>query len=67
MPRTGKNVASISSLFGLRLLLFVASLALLTSSASAQQRLKTMPRYERFQKLSKEVPGSVKLGALSVT
>jgi dipeptidyl-peptidase-4 len=49
------------------LLLFVVSLALLASSASAQQRLKTMPRYERFQKLNKEIPASVKMGTLSVS
>lgn len=33
----------------------------------AQDRLKSMPRYERYQKLSKEIPSSVKSGALSVT
>jgi dipeptidyl-peptidase-4 len=33
----------------------------------AQDRLKSMPGYERYQRLSKEIPESVKLGALSVT
>lgn len=36
------------------------------STTGAQDRLKTMPGYERHQKLSREIPGSVKLGALSV-
>src|SRR4030095_5821488 len=35
-------------------------------SFSAQDRLKTMPGYEQYQKISREIPGSVKLGALSV-
>ena len=35
--------------------------------ALAQDRLKTMPGYERYQRLSKEIPGAVKLGALAVT
>jgi dipeptidyl-peptidase-4 len=33
---------------------------------SAQDRLKTMPGYEQYQKMSGEIPGSVKSGALSV-
>ncbi len=40
---------------------------LLTLSAPAQDRLKEMPGYEHFQKVSKDIPGSVKLGTLSVT
>jgi dipeptidyl-peptidase-4 len=35
-------------------------------NASAQDRLKTMPGYEQHQKMSREIPGSVKQGALSV-
>jgi dipeptidyl-peptidase 4 len=38
-----------------------------TDSADAQDRLKTMPGYEQFQKMSKEIPGSYKSGAVSVT
>jgi dipeptidyl-peptidase 4 len=49
-------------------LILVAGLAgPAASGLLAQDRLKTMPGYERFQKLSKEIPGSVKPGALSVT
>src|SRR5215510_12925346 len=33
---------------------------------SAQDRLKTMPGYEQYQKMNREIPGSVKLGGLSV-
>jgi dipeptidyl-peptidase-4 len=36
------------------------------STTMAQDRLKTMPGYERYQKMSREIPGSVKPGALSV-
>jgi dipeptidyl-peptidase-4 len=37
-----------------------------TIPTSAQDRLKTMPGYEQYQKMSREIPGSVKLGSLSV-
>ncbi|PYR54970.1 MAG: peptidase [Acidobacteria bacterium] len=36
-------------------------------SVAAQDRLKSMPGYEQFQKMSREIPGSVKLGSLNVT
>ena len=36
------------------------------ATTNAQDRLKTMPGYEQYQKMSREIPGSVKLGALSV-
>src|SRR5262245_39571185 len=36
------------------------------TNTSAQDRLKTMPGYERHQKMSREILGSVKSGALSV-
>lgn len=35
-------------------------------TTSAQDRLKMMPGYDQYQKMSREIPGSVKLGALSV-
>lgn len=35
--------------------------------APAQDRLKTMPGYERYERVSKEIPGSVKFGSLAVT
>ena len=35
--------------------------------ADAQDRLKAMPGYPRFQARSREIPGSVKLGALNGT
>ena len=34
---------------------------------STQDRLKTMPGYQQYQKMSREIPGSVKLGTLAVT
>lgn len=36
------------------------------SGSHAQDRLKTMPGYEQYQKMSKEIPGSVKSGTLAV-
>lgn len=35
--------------------------------ASAQDRLRTMPAYEQYQKMAKEIPGIVRGGALTVT
>ncbi|MGH9938578.1 MAG: DPP IV N-terminal domain-containing protein [Blastocatellia bacterium] len=52
--------------------LFIALLTILGLGAitaiptGAQDRLKTMPGYEQYQKMNREIPGSVKLGALSV-
>jgi dipeptidyl-peptidase-4 len=50
---------------GFRLL----SMALLsvTTLASAQDRLKTMPGYERFQRITQESSNAVTLGSLTVT
>jgi len=35
-------------------------------TARAQDRLKSMPGYDQYQKMSGQIPGSVKMGALSV-
>jgi dipeptidyl-peptidase-4 len=43
-----------------------AAAFLLTIPTSAQDRLKAMPGYEQYQKMSREIPGSVKLGSLTV-
>jgi len=48
------------------LLITASALLLPAISSRAQDRLKTMPGYERFEKMSKEIPNSVKMGALSV-
>ena len=48
-------------------LLIAGLLACSPISVRAQQRLKTMPGYEQFQKMREVIPGSVKMGALSVT
>jgi dipeptidyl-peptidase-4 len=37
-----------------------------SATPRAQDRLKTMPGYDRFEKMSREIPGSVKQGALAV-
>src|SRR5262245_66422992 len=42
------------------------ALAALPITSQAQDRLKTMPGYDRYEKMSKEIPGSVKLGSLAV-
>jgi dipeptidyl-peptidase 4 len=38
-----------------------------TAALTAQDRLKTLPGYEQYQKISKELPGAVKSGALNAT
>ena len=43
-----------------------AAAMLLSISMAAQDRLKAMPGYEQYQKMSREIPGSVKLGSLAV-
>ena len=43
-----------------------AAVSILAMPLSAQDRLKAMPGYEQFQKMSREIPGSVKLGSLTV-
>jgi dipeptidyl-peptidase-4 len=43
------------------------ALALLQVSTAAQDRLKTMPGYQQYLKMTKEIPGAVKLGSLGVT
>ncbi len=48
-------------------LTLLAALGLLPASSLAQDRLKTMPGYAQYQKLSPQMSGSVKLGTLSVT
>lgn len=40
--------------------------AILPLTSRAQDRLKTMPGYDRYDKMSKEIPESVKSGALTV-
>ncbi|MEK6286296.1 MAG: DPP IV N-terminal domain-containing protein [Acidobacteriota bacterium] len=42
------------------------TLGILPITSRAQDRLKTMPGYDQYQKMSKEIPGSVKLAALNV-
>jgi len=44
----------------------VLSAAAMAMPLRAQDRLKAYPGYEQFQKMSREIPGSVKLGALMV-
>jgi dipeptidyl-peptidase 4 len=45
-------------------LILALLLGLLPLAATAQDRLKMMPGYEQYQKMSREIPGSVKSGAL---
>src|SRR5512140_2387393 len=58
-----------SPLAATRHLAFVllAALGVLAATLVAQDRLKTMPGYDQYQKVSKEIPGAFKSGALSVT
>jgi dipeptidyl-peptidase 4 len=43
------------------------ALGLLQVSTAAQDRLKTMPGYQQYQKMLQAIPGAVKLGSLGVT
>ncbi|NPV82901.1 MAG: prolyl oligopeptidase family serine peptidase [Candidatus Aminicenantes bacterium] len=47
--------------------LFVLSLIFLPLSLHSQDRLKTYPNYDRYERLSKEIREAVKSGALRVT
>jgi dipeptidyl-peptidase-4 len=47
------------------LILFV--LAATAMAAAAQDRLRTMPGYDQYQRVAREIPGSVRSGALRVT
>ena len=48
-------------------LLASIGVAVLTTSSPAQDRLKTYPGYERYARMSREIAGSVRSGALQVT
>src|ERR1051326_7109485 len=50
----------------LRFALAIGAVCCAVIHPSAQDRLKTMPGYDRFQRMSREIPGSVKRGALAV-
>ncbi len=47
----------------------LATIAILAATplAAAQDRLKTMPGYENYQKMSRQIPGSVKMGVVNGT
>ena len=61
-----KSTTRLSSAFRV-VLAGVTGFALLSAVVVAQDRLKTMPGYEQYQRMSKEIPGAVKLGTLTVT
>lgn len=50
-----------------RLLAAMALACLVCSSATSQDRLKTMPGYDNYQKMSSQLAGSVKRGTLVVS
>jgi dipeptidyl-peptidase-4 len=52
---------------GRQWLLAAAGVAALSAAVAAQDRLRSMPGYDQFQKMSKELAGAVKSGALTVT
>jgi dipeptidyl-peptidase 4 len=47
-------------------IVLLVTFSLIPLTSSAQDRLKTMPGYDQYQRLSKEIPASVKSGALAV-
>ncbi len=44
----------------------IALLIIASAASIAQDRLKAMPGYEQYQKMGREIPGSVKMGSLAV-
>jgi dipeptidyl-peptidase-4 len=42
-------------------------LSLLQVTTGAQDRLKTMPGYQQYQKVVQEIPGAIRLGSVAVT
>ena len=48
-------------------LLLVAAFGALSIVLTAQDRLKTMPGFEQYQRMNKEMQGAVKSGALAIT
>jgi dipeptidyl-peptidase-4 len=50
-----------------RCLVVAAALIIVPLAVDAQDRLKTMPGYDQYQRLSKEIPSSVKMGNVAVT
>ena len=48
-------------------ILLLIALAVLTVSLAAQDRLKTMPGYEQYQKIQKETSTAIKSGAVAAT
>ena len=51
---------------GVSLILLALATALSTQAATAQDRLKTMPGYQRHEKIAPQIAGSVVLGTLRV-
>ena len=50
-----------------RAFLAIVFLGIVLPHLRAQDRLKSMPNYERFQRMNKAIPESFKSGAVSVT
>lgn len=44
----------------------IIAIGIFPITSRSQDRLKTMPGYDRYEKMSKEIPGSVKGGSLTV-
>jgi dipeptidyl-peptidase 4 len=49
----------------LRVVMAVVAAAVLSVPLGAQDRLKSMPGYDQYQRMSREIPGSVKLGSIA--
>lgn len=58
---TRRKIAVVSALT------LIASLSALPRLSHGQDRLKTMPGYDQYQRLRREIPGAVKPGSLAVT
>jgi dipeptidyl-peptidase-4 len=58
-----KRVDALKKLFSITL---AAALSLAPIYSAAQDRLKLMPGYEQYQKMTREIAGSVKMGSLAI-
>ncbi|MDI6697796.1 MAG: DPP IV N-terminal domain-containing protein [Candidatus Saccharicenans sp.] len=66
MPKTNNQPVLKAAILVLGLM-FVLSFIFSSSSLYSQDRLKTYPNYDRYERLSKEIREAVKSGALRVT
>lgn len=61
-----KTIFRMAQRHTLHLTILLVAVTLSSLPIQAQERLKSMPGYDQFQKMSREIPGSVKPGTVAV-